>query len=101
MVRTKAESSSIRVAGGKAPRKVAHISSCRPNCATGSSDPMKGGNSYFPRETPVWQKEITTFFKPACETRGEIGSSSDEQCNVSKEVRVKDSTSEGPSGSCC
>jgi hypothetical protein len=23
-----------------------------------------GGNPYFPRETPSWQKEITSFFKP-------------------------------------
>jgi len=23
-----------------------------------------GGNTYFPRETPPWQKEITSFFKP-------------------------------------
>jgi len=23
-----------------------------------------GGNPYFPRETPSWQKEITGFFKP-------------------------------------
>jgi hypothetical protein len=22
-----------------------------------------GGNPYFPRETPSWQKEITAFFK--------------------------------------
>jgi hypothetical protein len=24
-----------------------------------------GGNAYFPRETSPWQKEITSFLKPA------------------------------------
>lgn len=104
MVRTKAGSSSVRVAGAKAPRKVAHvsISSTSTNSANGSSDSGKGGNPYFPRETPEWQKEITTFFtKPACDTTKESESLPDKEYNVSKELGVKDSSSslEGPSGS--
>ncbi|KAJ9601523.1 hypothetical protein L9F63_000266 [Diploptera punctata] len=67
MVRTKAESSSVKASGAKAPRKVT-TSAQTSNSATGASDGKgkqqnAGGNPYCPRETPPWQKEITKFFK--------------------------------------
>lgn len=72
MVRTKASTSSssgIRAVAAKAPRKSLGSSySGGQSSSSGSSTPNKrsdkfcGGNSYFPRPTPQWQKPISGFF---------------------------------------
>ena len=63
MVRTKADTTGVKVSGAKAPRKAL---STPTRSASDSNDNKnkgyQGGNSYHPRETPGWQKPITTFF---------------------------------------
>ncbi|XP_012262556.2 uncharacterized protein LOC105689820 [Athalia rosae] len=62
-VRSRAAEGGTRV-GAKAPRKTGIVG---PSMATKPNSQKKGrdnggGNSYFPRETPSWQKPITSFF---------------------------------------
>ncbi|KAK3912412.1 PCNA-associated factor [Frankliniella fusca] len=61
MVRTKADSTAT---GAKAPRKALSSTPSRSvsTDSDGKSKTYGGGNSYHPRETPDWQKPITTFF---------------------------------------
>ncbi|KDR09006.1 PCNA-associated factor-like [Zootermopsis nevadensis] len=68
MVRTKADSSFVKAAGAKAPRKIsfsAHSCGGASSSDCGKVKQNIGGNPYFPHETPSWQKEITSFFKSA------------------------------------
>ncbi|XP_011498266.1 PREDICTED: putative uncharacterized protein DDB_G0278921 [Ceratosolen solmsi marchali] len=63
MVRTKADAATRVAAGSKAPKKSANYAH---NNST-SSPTEKGKdnlpvNRYFPRETPSWQKKITSFY---------------------------------------
>lgn len=64
MVRTKADTTGVKASGAKAPRKA--LSSTPTRSVSSESDGKNkthgGGNSYHPRETPGWQKPITTFF---------------------------------------
>jgi len=62
MVRTKADSSCVKAVGAKALRKMTSSSAVASNGDKGKQG--AGGNPYFSRETPSWQKEITSFFKP-------------------------------------
>ncbi|CAH0391893.1 unnamed protein product [Bemisia tabaci] len=61
MVRTR-ETATIRVVGAKAPRKAAAFPSTSQSSDESSGKKYSGGNSYCPRETPAWQKNITCFF---------------------------------------
>ncbi|KAJ1528311.1 hypothetical protein ONE63_006733 [Megalurothrips usitatus] len=67
MVRTKADAG-VKVSGAKADRKTFPTTPSRSGGEGGDSKNKQygGGNSYHPRETPGWQKPITTFFnRPA------------------------------------
>jgi len=63
MVRTKADTTAVKVSGAKAPRKtVSTPTRSVSDSSDGKSKASGGGNAYHPRETPGWQKPITTFF---------------------------------------
>uniref|UniRef100_A0A1B6KGJ9 PCNA-associated factor n=1 Tax=Graphocephala atropunctata TaxID=36148 RepID=A0A1B6KGJ9_9HEMI len=95
MVRTK-DTASVKVVGAKAPRKVTPSAATSSVGSSSSGDSKKkcsGGNPYFPRETPAWQKPITQFFgtsdKPCtstsastCDKEQEMnnGSTTNENC---------------------
>ncbi|PSN51047.1 hypothetical protein C0J52_15419 [Blattella germanica] len=86
MVRTKADSSSVKVSV-KAPRKVAVAPT------TTVSDAKKdysGGNPYCPRETPPWQKSITHFFKT---TPNDGGNTSEEKTKMDVDLQEAPGTS--------
>ncbi|XP_015598113.1 PCNA-associated factor [Cephus cinctus] len=66
MVRTKAGSSSAKAVGAKAPHKVSNTAALRSSGSSeggGKGRDYSGGNPYHPRETPNWQKPITSFFQ--------------------------------------
>ncbi|XP_046483589.1 PCNA-associated factor [Neodiprion pinetum] len=76
MVRTRADAGVTRAAGAKAPRKNLGGVSARMVIANAFADKGKGkdhssGNSYCPRETPDWQKPITSFFHRPSNESGE------------------------------
>ncbi|XP_046744829.1 PCNA-associated factor-like [Diprion similis] len=76
MVRTRADAGATRAAGAKAPRKNLGGVSARMVIANAFADKGKGkdhssGNSYCPRETPDWQKPITSFFQRPSTESGE------------------------------
>ncbi|XP_034238602.1 PCNA-associated factor-like [Thrips palmi] len=81
MVRTKADTTGVKASGAKAPRKAVVSTPTRSSDSSGDSKgkPTVGGNSYHPRETPEWQKPITTFFvapsSSSKESNGESASS--------------------------
>ncbi|XP_012276233.1 PCNA-associated factor [Orussus abietinus] len=74
MVRTKATSLTVRTSGGKAPRKF--TAAAPMSVSNGAqSKTYSGGNPYHPRETPNWQKPITTFFnQPFTNSDGALSS---------------------------
>lgn len=77
MVRTKADSTGVKASGAKAPRKVTVSTPTRSYDSSDSKGkPSGGGNAYHPRETPEWQKPITTFFAaPPSSSKGADGDS--------------------------
>lgn len=87
MVRTKADSSSVKAACAKLPRK---FTSCPTTSSTGQQN--TGGNPYFPRETPSWQKEITNFFKSATVESRKKRAPTNESRERSMEVQEDSST---------
>lgn len=79
MVRTRSDFSGVRVST-KAPRKQSSTSSSTPGKSSKKNE--GGGNPVCPRETPAWQKEITSFF-PTKQSSDE-GSSTSTSTNSSE-----------------
>ncbi|KAJ8678546.1 hypothetical protein QAD02_014333 [Eretmocerus hayati] len=76
MVRTKADGALRVAAGGKAPKKSVNrvYDSPSPTEKVGKDNfPV---NRYCPRETPSWQKKITSFY--------EMGAKANKSCQVSE-----------------
>ncbi|XP_037511600.1 PCNA-associated factor [Rhipicephalus sanguineus] len=95
MVRTKADGAS-RAVGAKAFRK----SMSSPGGASSSSSPSSrkpkgdkygGGNSYCPRPTPPWQKEISGFL---------VKASTPEEENQPQTSETASSSDASDSGAC-
>ncbi|XP_072767732.1 PCNA-associated factor [Anoplolepis gracilipes] len=64
MVRTKADRVPTKAVGSKAPGKKVGAATFSGNNSNGRKNAGKsygGGNPYHPRETPDWQKPITSF----------------------------------------
>ncbi|XP_050462707.1 PCNA-associated factor-like [Cataglyphis hispanica] len=69
MVRTKADRVPGKAVGSKAPGKVSAGSAGKKNNGRKSAGKSYGGgNPYHPRETPEWQKPITSFMNISSKT---------------------------------
>ncbi|XP_029155593.1 PCNA-associated factor-like [Nylanderia fulva] len=65
MVRTKADRVPTKAVGGKAPGKIRAANPGKSNGKKSAGKSSGGGNPYHPRETPEWQKPITSFINVA------------------------------------
>ncbi|XP_076759235.1 PCNA-associated factor [Xylocopa sonorina] len=61
MVRTKADRVPAKAVGSKAPHKAVKSTPVKKTSSGARGKSYSGGNPYHPRETPEWQKPITSF----------------------------------------
>ncbi|CAL1679762.1 unnamed protein product [Lasius platythorax] len=70
MVRTKADRVPAKAVGSKAPGKVrADTPGRKSNGKKSAGKSYGGGNPYHPRDTPEWQKPITSFMNTSSSSK--------------------------------
>ncbi|GAB1869199.1 PCNA-associated factor [Camponotus japonicus] len=104
MVRTKADRVPSKAVASKAPRKASTGTPVRKN--NGRKNVGKshgGGNPYHPRDTPEWQKPITSFMNTSSKTttsnaspgkekiENQASSSNCEDLNIEESIAEEDS----------
>ncbi|CAL7937786.1 unnamed protein product [Xylocopa violacea] len=82
MVRTKADRVPTKVVGGKAPHKSVKSTPVKKTSSGNKGKNYSGGNPYHPRETPEWQKPITSFLNQSSANKATDSTETQENNNA-------------------